>query len=157
MIQEWRLRPVEQADAPALQSNCWPEKTVEEVESRLSYLVAMREKGRIWGIVALGGQTVVGFGQLVQWGERYEISDLVVGERWRGQGAGMALIHRLLGIARERGVKEVEIGGAESNPRAVALYRRLGFREQRRVLLDLGRGPEPVIYFTISLNETGKE
>jgi ribosomal protein S18 acetylase RimI-like enzyme len=40
----------------------------------------------------------------------------------------------------------LEIGAALSNPRALGLYRRLGFVDGRILDLDLGNGPEPVMY-----------
>ena len=45
----------------------------------------------------------------------------------------------------------VEIGVALSNPRAMALYQRLGFVEDRVINLDLGSGAEPVMYLKIAL------
>jgi ribosomal protein S18 acetylase RimI-like enzyme len=64
---------------------------------------------------------------------------------------------RLLDIACQHGLREVEIGAADSNPRALALYRRLGFRDSRRVLLELGSGPELVLYLSKTLEEDGCE
>jgi ribosomal protein S18 acetylase RimI-like enzyme len=101
---------------------------------------------RAWAYTAAESGRAVGFGQLSRWGTRGEICNLIVSEAWRGQGIGSAMIRRLIGVARENSLADVEIGAALSNPRALALYRRLGFADDRRVMLDLGKGAEPVIY-----------
>jgi ribosomal protein S18 acetylase RimI-like enzyme len=88
----------------------------------------------------------VGYGQLVAWGGRSEIADLIIAEEFRGRGIGTALICSLLETARVHAVYPVEIGAAAANVRAIALYRRLGFHVFKRVVLDLGNGLEPVIY-----------
>ena len=149
MSDELTLRPVRLSDAFSLQQNCWPGRPLTEVQAHLSRLLKWHEKGRGWGLVSLIRSRIIGFGQLTLWGRRAEICNLVVSERWRGRGAGTALIRGLLKIAREQGIPEVEIGAAVSNPRALALYRRLGFHDRYRMLLDLGNGPELVIYLSL--------
>jgi ribosomal protein S18 acetylase RimI-like enzyme len=91
-------------------------------------------------------QRVVGFGLLSRWGKVAEISDVVVTPAWQGQGIGTTIILYLSEQAQSWRVPRLEIGAAESNPRAVALYQRLGFVSDRCLELDLGRGKEPVLY-----------
>ncbi len=145
------LRLVRMEDVPALKHICWPEMPLEAVRAKVANIIARCERGLAWGLVALTEEHAVGYGQLMRWGRRGEISDLVVGEAWRGQGIGTAIVQRLLEIAREQGMGEVEIGAASSNPRAAALYQRLGFEEKRRLLLELGNGLELVIFFVMRL------
>ncbi len=152
-VQDLVLRLVQIGDIPALKRICWPEVSLEAVRAKIAGVIARYERGLAWGMVAVAEGQPVGYGQLARWGRRGEISDLVVGEEWRGQGIGTAIVRRLLEIAREQGLGEVEIGAAESNPRAAALYRQLGFREKRRILLELGNGPEPVIFFVMQLKQ----
>jgi ribosomal protein S18 acetylase RimI-like enzyme len=102
--------------------------------------------------VALAENTSIGYGQLSRWGSRVEICNLIVAEGWRGQGAGTALIQWLIVLAQEKKFPLVEIGAAESNPRALELYRRLGFRVDRSLTLDVGNGPEPVFYLSLDLH-----
>ena len=45
----------------------------------------------------------------------------------------------------------LEIGVALSNHRALDLYRRLGFHDHHTIQIDLGIGPEPVLYLEKSL------
>jgi ribosomal protein S18 acetylase RimI-like enzyme len=94
----------------------------------------------------------VAYGQLTLWPRCAEVSDLVVAARYRSQGYGTALVQYLVREAARLGAGCVEIGAAKSNPRAVALYHRLGFEDNRVVMMSLGAdGREPVIYMTLYL------
>ncbi|MDO0931532.1 GNAT family N-acetyltransferase [Streptomyces sp. DG2A-72] len=57
-----------------------------------------------------------------------EIGALGVSEELRSQGIGTALIHAAEERVRERGITVVGIGVAKDNPRAAALYTRLGYQ-----------------------------
>ncbi|MEU6146443.1 GNAT family N-acetyltransferase [Streptomyces sp. NPDC047081] len=46
----------------------------------------------------------------------------------RSRGIGTALVHAAEELARERGLSVVGVGVGEDNPRAAALYARLGYR-----------------------------
>lgn len=151
---ETTIRPACEADAESLQRTCWPDQFFFDVETRLLDVTIRNKRGLAWGVVAELNGEAVGYGQLGRWGRRCEISDLVVTAPLRGCGIGTAIIIALLDIARCERVAEVEIGAALSNPRALALYRRLGFHDKRRVDIDLGHGPEPVIYLSMALLPT---
>jgi ribosomal protein S18 acetylase RimI-like enzyme len=145
------LRSVALEDALALQTACWPEQKLPDVQLRVQSIInAAGARERAWGYVATIGGEIVGFGQMTRWGTRGEISNLIVHPDWRSKGIGTTIIRRLLGVARENELTEVEIGVAESNPRAMMLYRRSGFRDDRRLMLDIGRGMEPVVYLMMS-------
>jgi ribosomal protein S18 acetylase RimI-like enzyme len=58
-----------------------------------------------------------------------ELGNLHVAEAARGRGAGTALIRLAEQVARERGQTQVTIAVAEDNPRAAALYQRLGYAD----------------------------
>ncbi len=147
------LRSVQPEDAPALRASCWPDLTPEDAESRVENLCRWQQRGRGQGVVATVNGQIIGTGQLMLWNRRGEISDLIVAPEWRGRGIGTVIIHHLLDAARDNHLDVVEIGVAEANPRALALYQRLGFRQSRRVILNLGAGPEPVIYLDYRLVE----
>lgn len=93
-----------------------------------------------------GRPRVIGHGALALWprDQGAEIADLYVAPRWRGRGLGTALIRALEAEAARLGAQSVEIGAAESNPRARALYERLGYRVAHTLRVDLGRGEEEV-------------
>ncbi|MEU6669941.1 GNAT family N-acetyltransferase [Streptomyces sp. NPDC046727] len=57
-----------------------------------------------------------------------EIGGLEIGAELRSRGLGSALIRACEDLARERGLPLVGIGVARDNPRAAALYARLGYR-----------------------------
>ena len=54
---------------------------------------------------------------------------LSVHETFQGLGIGTLLIRNLEERVRERGVRAVRLTVEHDNPRAAALYRRLGYRE----------------------------
>jgi diamine N-acetyltransferase len=62
------------------------------------------------------------------------IHDMIVDETFRHQGVGQALMKRVDQWAREKGVKEVELGVWEFNVAARSLYEKMGYRTTRRVM-----------------------
>ncbi len=58
-----------------------------------------------------------------------EIAGLQVGDEWRGSGIGTALIRGAEQLAVKAGRDLMVIGVAADNPRAAALYARLGYAE----------------------------
>ncbi len=66
-------------------------------------------------------------------GLRAWIEDVVVDESARGQGAGEALMHEALRIAREAGARTVDLTSRPARAAAGRLYERTGFtmRESR--------------------------
>ncbi len=146
------LRPVRLLDdVTLLWQACWPSEVLAEVQFKFDILSSLYHQGRGWGLVALVGKSIAGFGQLTAWGALGEISNLIVGWKWRGRGIGTSIIRALLDLARQRGLDKVEIGALVPNSRALALYRRLGFGDGRHRLLDVGNGPESVIYLSMNL------
>jgi ribosomal protein S18 acetylase RimI-like enzyme len=145
------FRPLAGGDGPLLRASCWPERSAEEVAHTLAWLLRLADAGRAWSVVAAVGGQVIGFGRLSRLGRAAEISDLIVAPNVRGCGVGAALIGHLIEQARALGIERVEIGAAARNLRALALYRRLGFGEFRCAWLDLGDGPEEVIYLSRDL------
>ncbi|MDG4862827.1 GNAT family N-acetyltransferase [Streptomyces sp. T-3] len=57
-----------------------------------------------------------------------EINGLAVTEALQSRGIGSALIRAAEALARERGLGVIGLGVDEGNPRAAALYARLGYR-----------------------------
>ncbi len=148
----WHLRPALPEDTPALQRHCLADRTLEDVERLLRHSQKTALNRRGLGLVAeLPDGTPIGFGQLTLWPNTAEISDLIVGKRWRGQGVGSAIIRKLIEAAREMAMDRVEIGVALRNYDTLRLYRRLGFDYGRTIDLDLGEGPEPVMYMEMAL------
>lgn len=147
-----QCRPVLLTDVPALRINCLPGASLALVTNRVKQAQRVALSGRGVGVVALQNGQIVGFGQLTLYPSAAEISNLLVGTRWRSQGVGSTIIAYLTRAAQDMHAEKLEIGAAQSNIRALALYRRLGFTDYRTLILDLGNGPEPVIYLRKSLD-----
>jgi ribosomal protein S18 acetylase RimI-like enzyme len=144
------IRPVHLSDIPDLQKNCWPERNQDAIYRFISRIRQTAKSERGLGVVIVGEDGVVlGYGQLVLWPRCAEISDLIVAPDYRGQGLGTALIQYLVRCAREMRATCVDIGAATSNPGAVTLYRRLGFRDSYRQTINLGSGDEEVLYLRL--------
>lgn len=143
---ELPMRPVRAADLAELCATCWAERGEARAREALERIL---ERGL--GLVALDAtaRCIVGYGQMSRWARCSEISDLYVVEAMRGRGVGTALIQHLVRAAYAQENDCVEIGAALSNPRALALYRRLGFRDAYNLALNLGAGSEPVIYLRL--------
>ena len=151
MSVNYQLRKVTIRDAADLHDSCWPDKSSAAVRELIERAEGIARRKRGQGIIATIDGKPIAYAQLTLWPRVSEISDLVVTADLRGQGIGTALICELIVLARTYAVSTVEIGVAMSNPRAYALYRRLGFQTDRIINLDLGSGPEPVMYLMMPL------
>jgi ribosomal protein S18 acetylase RimI-like enzyme len=154
---DFQLRPVTSKDAETLQQSCWPNWSFEAVQTLLQRVEGIERRKRGIGIVAFDAEKILGYGQLTLWPRTAEISDLIVAPTYRSQGIGSAIINDLIGKARAWCLPQVEIGVALANPRAMALYQRLGFRQDRIINLDLGSGPEPVMYLIMPLDNLDRQ
>ncbi|WP_212832166.1 GNAT family N-acetyltransferase [Catellatospora sp. TT07R-123] len=110
------VRPATAADLPGVRAvaarfgNLWP--------SRPDHLDRELETGRLW--VGERGGLVVGFGGTTARGALTHLADLFVLPEHQSSGVGQALLARLLPAGAPR------ITFASSDPRAIALYTRLG-------------------------------
>lgn len=149
----WSFRPVDQKDLEPLRAGCWADKNPDEARHALEQALRLGSQGRGIAIVALDGPggPIIGFGMLTIWTICAEISDLVVAEASRGHGVGTALIQHLCAQARHYKVECVEIGAALANPRALALYRRLGFQDYRLLNIKIANKYETVQYLKLRL------
>lgn len=77
----------------------------------------------------LEGDRILAYGMLRGWDEGYDIPSLgiAVHPSERGRGLGEFLMRFLAKAARRRGATSVRLTVDESNLRAIALYRRLGY------------------------------
>ena len=99
------------------------------------YLAQLLGKEHVVVLVALEGEAVVGglvayeFDKLEQPRREMYIYDLAVSAAHRRQGIATALIDRLQGIADERGAWAVFVQADHGDEPAIALYTKLGRRE----------------------------
>lgn len=148
------LRPIEEDDVAALQRNCWPERTRDDVRIRMAHTITPNPRRKAYGVVGLINDEAIAYGQLSCIGRRFEICNLIVSESWRSRGIGTSMINYLLELARHEDVTEVEIGVAQSNPRALELYERLGFEKVRETKMYLGQvEPQTVYYLSLPLTD----
>lgn len=151
-----RLRPARLTDVEALHAACWPGRAFDVVYHLILQAQRNAEARRGLGLVATDDRDQpVGFGQFALWPTCAEISDLVVSEAQRGRGLGTAIIQGLIQEAQRSRATAFEIGAALSNPRAVSLYRRLGFADSHTILVNLGSGREPVLFLRLELPQAG--
>jgi RimJ/RimL family protein N-acetyltransferase len=67
-----------------------------------------------------------------------------VAREHRGGGIGTALIEALFAWAPAHGIRRIEALAWENNPRALALYERLGFEREGRLRKAVIRNDEPI-------------
>lgn len=151
--QSLRIRPVQASDGPLIHRHLWHHRSLEHVDELIGRALKLVEQRRGVGIVVEGDTQlpILAYGQLTRWTDCAEISDLIVHESQRGRGIGTAMIQYLVGETRRIGLSCAEIGAAESNPRALALYRRLGFVDRYVLQATLDTGTEHVIYLRLKL------
>lgn len=152
----WYIRLVLPSDAPKLRKAFWSKRSETYARDKIRRVQQAMSQQRGLGIVvtrSAGADELLAYGQYLCWTRCAEISDLIVAEAYRSQGIGTVMIQYLTRFAVAAGTRCVEIGAARSNPRAVALYRRLGFVDKQTVALDVGQGVEPVIYLGLDVPE----
>jgi len=91
--------------------------------------------------IAWRGELPVGLAMLAVRGTRAWVGGMGVASEVRRQGVGEQLMRALLDVARQAGVRRVQLEVLEANARARALYEKLGFRVWRR--LEVWRWDQP--------------
>ena len=84
-------------------------------------------------LVAARGEIVVGYALAVHNQTRSELDSIAVAPSHRGGGIAATLMNRLNAILRRRGVLTITLMVRLDNAPAIALYRKLGFRRERRI------------------------
>jgi ribosomal protein S18 acetylase RimI-like enzyme len=148
-----KIRPVRMEDSLALRVDCWQHRSQTGANERLKRILNMMEQKRGLGVVVEEDKLILAYGQIVHWRKNAEISDLIVSEKRRGTGIGTGMIQFLIHAMLKAPVDVIEIGAASSNPRALALYQRLGFTESHKRILNVGSGSEEIIYLRLELKD----
>lgn len=129
------FRAARLSDLRALYEACFADRPLPQFGDGFRRSLEAQRAGQRLHLLALSQKNIVGSGQLVSYGHNVEIADLVVAPAFRGQGVGTALITTLSRVAAYAGYKAVEIGVMQENSRALTLYQRLGFVEDRHFTL----------------------
>lgn len=69
--------------------------------------------------------------------ERFLMDGLFVAPEARGMGVGTALLDAVIDEAKRRGYAQVRLDVVDTNPRAKALYRHVGFKELKTVKIGV--------------------
>lgn len=150
-----RIRTVTAKDVDALRADCWSHRTATRSRDLIRMIKNSEKSKRGLGVVVISLEDearVVGYGQVMHWTKCAEISDLVVSAAHRSLGIGTAIIQYLIHNILLDNIHCIEIGVAKSNPRAAALYQRLGFIHHTTVEIQLGSPKkEAVDYLRIIL------
>ena len=84
-----------------------------------------------------------------------EIARLYAGRRWHGRGLGAQLMDASLGAARAWRADVVWLGVWEHNPRAIAFYKKHGFRAVGEQWFMLGNDRQRDLVMAVQLTSVG--
>lgn len=115
----------------AFLGRCLPESGRSfDPEGRHAHLMRIEEAYEaLWCLVEDGGEVVGCAGVRALDARTCELKTLFVFERLQGRGWGRRLAERAVTFARERGYDAVRLDTISTSANAIALYRRLGFRD----------------------------
>ncbi|MDT8306695.1 MAG: GNAT family N-acetyltransferase [Anaerolineae bacterium] len=136
-----QFRLATKADLDGLHATCFPTEPAQAFAARFDSALRLQAAGRLLHVLALHGEPPlpVASGQLISYTDTVaEIADLVVAGSMRGQGVGTALLRVLGALAAAAGAERLELAARVDNERALALYRRLGFRASRLLRFPSG-------------------
>ena len=89
-----------------------------------------QQVGKVYEVTQDG--QAAGYYWIEERGQQLHLHGILVRAEFRGQGLGTTLLHKLMDDYRGQ-MEVIELGVHDSNPRAKALYERLGFVTVRRV------------------------
>ncbi len=93
-----------------------------------SYSIFLSELGgEVCGFIILKEEKTVDFNVFIERKAVY-IMDLIVREKYRGQGIGRALMDRTLSFSKEKEAHYISLSVLEKNKRAIEFYEDLGFQ-----------------------------
>lgn len=112
-----------------------PANRREDIDAYLSQTYGERqqkgeiENPRMITLVAEEEGSLIGFAQMRAEEKGIEIARFYVDRRWQGQGLGQALMQAVIEEAKTRQMETIWLGVWERNERAIAFYRKCGFRD----------------------------
>lgn len=120
-IRKWEFKDI--LKISEMEKECFPKEP-------WSYqmLVSSFQNESFYGVLCEDGGEIIGYGGMTVAADTADIDNVAVAEPYRRNGAGTAIIARLLEIARDRGVKKVFLEVRVSNAEAMRVYLKSGFK-----------------------------
>ena len=118
--------------------------------SRRSFVDLVGDR-RVVFLVAVDGNTVVGYAIALLAGVESELANLAVARLMQKQGLGKRLLREALSTAKERGCREMFLEVRESNAAGIALYTAEGFKAVGRRVRYYARPIEDAIVMRLDL------
>jgi diamine N-acetyltransferase len=112
-----------------------PANRREDIDAYLSQTYGERqqtdeiENPRMITLVADDEGSLIAFAQMRAEEKGIEIARFYVDRRWQGQGLAQALMQAVIKEAKTRQMETIWLGVWERNERAIAFYRKCGFRD----------------------------
>lgn len=134
-----KVREAEPDDAKWLHYYCFSTLPEKEVEEELSSDIEKMGKGEVHRLVAVAGDYTIGNIRLEfnKYGdpELAQIEELAVAPPFRGLDVADKLMECISNVAREKGVKNLQVQPQRSESRVVNYYKKQGFTEPPYVTL----------------------
>lgn len=109
--------------------------------------------GNVYVAVAETGGEKAGYGEIRIVADEAQIYNIAIAPEYRKQGIGEALLTHLIEAGRERGCTLVTLEVRAGNEAAMALYKKLGFREVGRRKGYYAKGGEDAVLMDLELGE----
>lgn len=80
-------------------------------------------------VCAYDGDTLVGFGRVLEDGVMCMFYDMCVHPDYRGKGVGTRIIEKLIDIVKNKGYASIGLFAWEKNPDNISFYKKFGFEK----------------------------
>ena len=109
--------------------------------------------GNVYVAVAETGGEKAGYGEIRIVADEAQIYNIAIAPEYRKQGIGEVLLTHLIEAGKERGCTLVTLEVRAGNEAAMALYKKLGFREVGRRKGYYAKGGEDAVLMDLELGE----
>ena len=109
--------------------------------------------GNVYVAVAEADGEKAGYGEIRIVAGEAQIYNIAIAPEYRKQGIGEALLMHLIDAGKERGCSLVTLEVRAGNEAAMALYKKLGFREVVRRKRYYAKGGEDAVLMDLELGE----
>jgi len=130
-LEAFRFRLAAEDDLTSLYTLFYSERRYLEFRAYFQGQLERQRQGRSCWLLTEQATLIIGTGQFISYPHGAELANLNVAHDYQSRGIGSAMIQILMRLARHVGQSELEIGVSVENQRALNLYRRLGFVEDR--------------------------